>query len=108
MQVDRDISVAHGHGFGAVRLQVPTALCTAALGLDAWLTTAATVPPPPTRHQRRAVLRGALLGAAGTILSACTGSPAGSRVLLAYFSRAGVADAQPAVEAWLRRIGLHA
>ena len=66
-----------------------------------------------TKHPRRAILRGVLLGAAGTVLSACTDSPAagpapasapaggasrsapapsssaGSRVLLAYFSRAG-------------------
>jgi hypothetical protein len=65
-----------------------------------------------SRHPRRAILRGVLLGAAGTasgvLLSACTGSrpsvsapsaspgraPAssvagGSSVLLAYFSRAG-------------------
>ncbi|MET3421276.1 flavodoxin [Actinoplanes tereljensis] len=64
-------------------------------------------------HPRRAVLRAALLGGAGAVLSACTDSPAaspssastpagsasrsapassssgGSRVLLAYFSRAG-------------------
>ncbi|MET8150863.1 flavodoxin [Actinoplanes sp. NPDC049668] len=39
---------------------------------------------------RREVLRGVLLGAAGTALGACTDSPAaGGRVLLAYFSRAG-------------------
>jgi len=70
-----------------------------------------------TKHPRRAILRGVLLGATGTaagaVLSACTDSPAagpapasapagsasrsapapspsaGSRVLLAYFSRAG-------------------
>jgi hypothetical protein len=63
--------------------------------------------------RRRTVLRGVLLGSAGAALSACTGSPAaepaadtaasenaarsapasagpaGRRVLLAYFSRAG-------------------
>ena len=66
-----------------------------------------------TKHPRRAILRGVLLGSTGTVLSACTDSPtagpgpasapagsasrsapdpsssAGSRVLLAYFSRAG-------------------
>ena len=49
-----------------------------------------------TRHPRRAILRGVLLGGPGVVLSACSDSPAaapatsaGSKVLLAYFSRAG-------------------
>jgi len=50
------------------------------------------------RHPRRALLGGALLGATGVMLGGCTSSPtpsptrsapAGGRVLLAYFSRAG-------------------
>ncbi|MEU7903352.1 flavodoxin [Actinoplanes sp. NPDC049118] len=47
-------------------------------------------------HPRRAVLRGALAGVAGTLLGACSDSPAAAPsssgegpVLLAYFSRAG-------------------